>query len=78
MDVVTWSPAAIAVLFCFFRRRALVRLQWIEAFEDEAAVVTKQLMQPKHSNKENRIIIIPLNSLALASRTLHTVHNSKA
>jgi hypothetical protein len=55
-----------------------MRLQWIEAFENEAAVVTEQLMQPKHSDKENGIIIIPLNPLTLASRTLHTVHNSKA
>ena len=77
MHVVAWSTAAIALLFCFFRRRTLVCLEWIEAFEDEAAVVAEQFMQPKHPDKENRIVVIPLNSFTLASRTLHTVHNSK-
>ena len=77
MDVVAWSTALITLRRCFFRRRSLVRQQRIEALEHEAAVVAEQLMQPKHPDKENRIIIIPLNSLALASWTQHTVHNSK-
>jgi len=75
--VVPRSAAAIALLFRLFRRRTLVSLERIETFEDETAVVAEQLMQSKHPDKENRIVIIPLNPLALAPWTLHTVHNSR-
>ena len=44
----------------------------IEALENEPTVVAKQLMQPKHSQKEDRIIVIALNPLTLAPGTLHT------
>jgi hypothetical protein len=44
----------------------------IEAFENESTVVAKQLVQSKHSYKEDRIVIIALNPLALAPWALHT------
>ena len=78
MDVITWPTSSIALLLRLLGRRTIMCLQWIEAFEDETAVVTQQLMQSQHSDKENRIIVIPLNPLALAPWTLHTVHNSKS
>jgi hypothetical protein len=53
-------------------------LQRIEAFEDETAVVTEQLVQSEHSDKENRIIVISLNPLTLAPWTLHRSIIAKA
>jgi hypothetical protein len=50
----------------------LMFVQRIEALEHEAAVVAQQLMQAKHANEEDGIIIIPLNPLALAPWALHT------
>jgi hypothetical protein len=44
----------------------------IEAFENESTVVAKQLVQAEYSYKEDRIIIITLDPLALAPWTLHT------
>jgi hypothetical protein len=73
MHVISWLTTLVALLFRLFRRRTVMCLQRIEAFEDETAVVTEQLMQSKHSDKENRIIVIPLNPLTLAPWTLHTV-----
>jgi hypothetical protein len=44
----------------------------IERFENQPAVVAKELVQPKHPQKEDRIIIIALDPLTLAPWTLHT------
>ena len=44
----------------------------IERFENQPAVVAKELVQPKHPQKEDRIIVIALDPLTLAPWTLHT------
>ncbi len=44
----------------------------VKAFENEPTVVAKQFVQPKHPQKEDRIIIITLNPLTVAPGTLHT------
>jgi len=44
----------------------------VEALENESTVVTKQFVQPEDSYKEDRIVIIALDPLALAPWTLHT------
>ncbi len=77
MSVEAWATATIPRLFGILGGFALMSVERIEAFEYEAAVITKQLMQPKHPQKENRIVIIPLNPLTLAPRALHAVHSSR-
>ena len=67
----------IACLFGLRGRLALVGVEWIEALENETAVVAKQLVQAEHPQEENRIVVIPLNPLALAPRALHAVHSSR-
>ena len=49
-----------------------MRTERIEAFENEPAVVAEQFVQPKHSYKEDRIVVIALDPLTLAPWTLHT------
>ena len=43
----------------------------IEPLEYKPAVIAEELMHADHTQQYDRIIIIPLNSLALASRTPH-------
>ena len=71
MRVIAWPTAAVPHLFGLFGRCALLRAEWIEPLENQPAVVTKQFVQPKHPNKEDRIVIIALDPLALAPWTLH-------
>ena len=49
-----------------------MRAKRIETLENQPAVVAQQFVQPKHSNKEDRIVIIALDPIALAPGTLHT------
>jgi hypothetical protein len=49
-----------------------MRGEWIEAFENQPAVVAEQFVQPKHSDKEDSIVIIALDPLTFAPWTLHT------
>jgi hypothetical protein len=72
MGVKAWATTPVPHPFRLFRGRALVGAERIEPFEDEPAVVAKELVQPKHPQKEDRIIIIALDPLTLAPWTLHT------
>jgi len=58
-------------------RRAPVRSRRIEAFEYQAAVVTKQFMHTDHPQEEDGIIVIALDPFTFASWTLHPVHSSR-
>ena len=49
-----------------------MRTERIEAFENEPAVIAEQFVQPKHSDKEDGIVIIALDPFTLAPWTLHT------
>ena len=71
MHIKSWPTTPIARLFHVLGGLALVRMKGIEALEHETAVVAKQFMQPKQAEKENRIVVIALNPLTVASRTLH-------
>ena len=77
MCVETCTTTTIANLFGFFRRLTLVLCQRIEALEHEATVIAQQFMQPKHSYKEDCIIVIALYSFTLAPWTPHAVHSSR-
>jgi hypothetical protein len=72
MGVKAWATTSIPHLFRLFRGRALVCAERIERFENQPAVVAKELVQPKHPQNEDRIIIIALDPLTLAPWTLHT------
>lgn len=76
MCVKSWSAATIADPLAVFGARSARRLPLhlalrIEALEDEAAVIAEQFMHPDRSKKDDGIIIIPLNTLALAPWALH-------
>jgi len=77
MHIKSWPTTPIARLFYVLGGLALVRVERIEALEHETTVVAEQFMQSKHAEKEHRIIVIALNPLTLASRTLHPVHSSR-
>lgn len=76
MCVESWTAAAIAdpLTVCCGRgtRRLSLHLALrIEALEDEAAVIAEQFLHPDRSKKDDGIVIIPLNTLALAPWALH-------
>ena len=72
VGVKAWATTPVSHLFRLFRGRALVGAEGIERFENQPAVVAKELVQPKHPQKEDGIIIIALDPLTLAPWTLHT------
>jgi hypothetical protein len=72
MHVKSWATTPVSHLFLLLGRRALVRAERVEALENQPAVVAQQFVQPKHSDKEDGIVIIALDSLALAPWTPHT------
>jgi hypothetical protein len=49
-----------------------VRAEGVEALKNQPAVVAQQFVQPKHSDKEDGIVIIALDSITLAPWTPHT------
>ncbi len=71
MRIKAWAAAAIARSFGFVGRLSLVCSQRVEPLEYEPAVIAQELVQAEHADKNHRIIVIALNSLALASRALH-------
>src|SRR5215217_1386388 len=77
MRVKAWSTTAIGRLFGALRGRSLVRSKRIKTFEDQTTVIAEQLMQAKHSNEKDCVVVIALNPLAMAPRTLHAVHSSR-
>jgi hypothetical protein len=75
MGMDTWATAAILdrLSLIFAGRSGALKLALrVEAFEDEAAVVTEQLVHAHRAEKNTRIVKIPLNPLALAPWALHT------
>ena len=71
MSVKTRSAATVVALSLLLRGRTLVRSEWVEGLENEPAAIAQQLLHPKHTQEKHRIIVILLNPLALAPRTLH-------
>lgn len=69
--VKAWTTAPVTDVGSFFRRRTLVRAERVEPLEHEAAVVAEELVQADHSQEKDRVVIVTLNPLALASWTLH-------
>ena len=72
VGVKTRATTAVLHLFWLLGRRSLMCAEGVEALENESTVVTKQFVQPEDSYKEDRIVIIALDPLALAPWTLHT------
>lgn len=66
------AATAVSHLFRLLGRCSLMCAERVKAFENEPTVVAKQFVQPKHAQKEDRIIIITLNPLTVAPGTLHT------
>ena len=54
-----------------FRGFALKLPYRIEAFEDESAIITEELLHPHRTQKDDGIIIIALNPFAVTPRALH-------
>jgi hypothetical protein len=71
VSIITRAATAVSHLFRLLGRGSLMCAERVEAFENESTVVAKQLVEPKHTYKEDRIIIIALDPLALAPRALH-------
>ena len=70
----TRAAAAIVALFCLplgCRGGPLKLTLWIEAFEDEPAIVAEQLLHTHRAEKHAGIVKILLNPLALAPWALH-------
>lgn len=78
MCVKARRPPTITGGLLFLGGRALLHSHRIERLENQAAVVAQQFMHANHSQKEDSIVIISLNTLTLASRTLHAVHSSRS
>ena len=77
--MVAWAAPAVrnpALLIYVFSLggHALEFSLRVEAFEREAAVITEELMHPHRAQKNDGVIIIPLNPLALAPWALHEGH----
>jgi len=72
VGVITRAATAVLHLFRLLGRRSFLCAERIEAFENEPTVIAKQLVEPKDTYKEDRVVIIALDPLALAPGTLHT------
>ena len=77
MNTIAWCAPAIARAFVFISGCAAVCALGIEGFENEATVVAEQFVHADHSQKEDGIIVIPLDPFAFASWTLHAAHSNR-
>lgn len=75
--MIAWRAPSIACVFMFISGGAAVCALGVEGLEHEAAVVAEQLVHADYSQKEDSIIVIPLDPFAFASWTLHAVHSNR-